>query len=608
MSKRSSLINWMTSLAVVLITAVVLAVCYDFYYDLNDDVLIKDILGGTYSGTPDGHCIQSYFLLGFPISLLYRLAPRIPWYGGMLWLFQFGSLFFIVGRSLKMYERRSFKTLRSELLVKAVTAAAQTLFLAFLLFEHLINIQYTVTVAIMSGAAIVWILTVPKTDKPLEFIRKCFPAIIIVFLAFLLRSEMLLLMLPFIGLSGLFKWSLEKKFFSKENLTKYLGTFGIIIGFLAVGFLSEKVAYGSSEWTTFTDFFDARTELYDFRGIPPYEGNEDFYDSEGLLKEEQVLLENYNFGIDDKIDGKLLWETAAYSEEQRNSAQSFVERIKENIKLYIYQVTHGKNSEGSDYPWNVIVFAMYLLVGCHIIQRHGYKGLWRLALLFAGRSVIRLYIMMGNRTPDRIMHSLFFIEIVLLFGMLVLYSKEAEWEDGSNEQVEKGTNGNPRNNMTRVSYITAILPLAVYVLLTAVVLLNRPSEVLNNRKEREETNAAYNSLLEYTGNNTDNFYFIDVYSTVPYSEKIFGQNFSKVNYELMGGWACNCPLMKDKFVRYGFSEMEEGLLTDSVFFITDSQRPIEWLTEYYGAKGKTITSELVETIDGKFDIYAITGR
>ena len=36
---------------------------FDFYYDLNDDVLIKDILSGVYTGTPEGRTMQLLSLI-----------------------------------------------------------------------------------------------------------------------------------------------------------------------------------------------------------------------------------------------------------------------------------------------------------------------------------------------------------------------------------------------------------------------------------------------------------------------------------------------------------------------------------------------------------------
>ena len=40
---------------------------FDLYYDLNDDVLIKDIVSGAYTGTPDAHSIQMLYPISFLI-------------------------------------------------------------------------------------------------------------------------------------------------------------------------------------------------------------------------------------------------------------------------------------------------------------------------------------------------------------------------------------------------------------------------------------------------------------------------------------------------------------------------------------------------------------
>ena len=75
--------NCILSLAMALILAGILAARFDFYYDLNDDVLIKDILSGVYSGTPDGHTMQLLYPLGALLALLYR-GLSIPVFGAFL--------------------------------------------------------------------------------------------------------------------------------------------------------------------------------------------------------------------------------------------------------------------------------------------------------------------------------------------------------------------------------------------------------------------------------------------------------------------------------------------------------------------------------------------
>ena len=90
--------NCILSLAMALILAGILAARFDFYYDLNDDVLIKDILSGVYSGTPDGHTMQLLYPLGALLALLYR-GLSIPVFGAFLLFCQFGSIWAVGYRS-----------------------------------------------------------------------------------------------------------------------------------------------------------------------------------------------------------------------------------------------------------------------------------------------------------------------------------------------------------------------------------------------------------------------------------------------------------------------------------------------------------------------------
>ena len=65
--------NYILAFAVMAVNVIVMAVCFDFYYDLNDDTMMKDIMSGVYSGMPDGHNMQTLYPLGALIALCYRL-------------------------------------------------------------------------------------------------------------------------------------------------------------------------------------------------------------------------------------------------------------------------------------------------------------------------------------------------------------------------------------------------------------------------------------------------------------------------------------------------------------------------------------------------------
>ena len=83
--------NLAASLLMTVAVFAVFSIGWDFYYDLNDDVLIKDVLSGVYSGSPSGYTMQLLYPLGFVLSVLYR-ALSLPVFGIFLVLCQFGAV------------------------------------------------------------------------------------------------------------------------------------------------------------------------------------------------------------------------------------------------------------------------------------------------------------------------------------------------------------------------------------------------------------------------------------------------------------------------------------------------------------------------------------
>ena len=60
-----------------------------FVYAIADDVIMRDIASGAFTGTPDGHLIFIQYGLGFLISRFYLLNGQVDWYG----FFLAGALF-----------------------------------------------------------------------------------------------------------------------------------------------------------------------------------------------------------------------------------------------------------------------------------------------------------------------------------------------------------------------------------------------------------------------------------------------------------------------------------------------------------------------------------
>lgn len=570
-------INLILTLLSVVILLLITALRYDFYYDLNDDVMMKDILAGCYTGVPESHNIQMLYLVSAFISALYRIAGGLPWYGIFLLACQFGCIFIIAYRSLCCLKRISSKTLVALLIVLLSISG---------FLQHLVFVQYTYTATLLAATGAFWFLTVEKELMVKQFIVKNIPAILLVVIGYLIRSEMVLLVLPFICAAGVIRWSLEESIFSKENWIKYpVVIVGILAGIL-IGEGTHAIAYSAPEWQKFTEYFNNRTELYDFQVPPDYQENKEFYDSVGLTESEQQLFINYNFGLDDEIDEKLVGELADYAASIKTEKISFGENLRYSLWYYCYRTVHLE-----DFPYNVFTIMAYFLVLLASVlftkEKRILQLLWtvlRLGFLFLVRTSLWMYIIMRGRYPSRITHSLYIMELCILAGFLLVSIKNAA--------------------PTIVKRVFASLAGGVFLVSALISLKTSLSQADKEYARREELNQIWKNFQTYCSleENRDNFYFVDVYSTVDYSQKMFENvDNSLQNNDIMGGWACKSPLYEKKLSAFGMTSMEEALISQPGIYIAadETETDLQWLVKYYSDHGKTISLEEVGRITGE---------
>ena len=409
--KRNENKIWALGFTVLLCALV--SIRFDFYYDLNDDVLMKDILAGVYTGEPESRNIQMLFPLSWFLSLLYCLAGNLPWYGMFLCGCQFLAIYLLTERMLKFFPKEW---------EKAAVVCTEGAMLATLLLRELVFVQYTFTCAMLAGTAAFLFLTAEAEERAWDFLRKNISCVLLAVAAYLMRSEMLLLLLPFLCVAGLARWLSEKTVWTKENAGKYFLVFGVLLLGIGLGQGVHMLAYGSGEWREFTAFFDKRTELYDFQFIPPYEENKDFYESIGMAAGRQEVLRSGNFGLDEEIDADCLEEVVDYAKKLKGEWQITAEVWKQAIVNYRYRTFH-KTDHKADYPWNLPAVGLYVVVLIVAVWNRHFRYIPELLLLGTVRTGLWMFILYRGRAPERITHSLYLVEILILIGMLLWESR-----------------------------------------------------------------------------------------------------------------------------------------------------------------------------------------
>lgn len=603
--------NCILTLSIMLLNVILMGICFDFYYDLNDDTMMKDIMSGVYTGTPDGHNMQTLYILGAVIDLCYRLCGRIPWYGLFLCLCQFGCFYLLGVRLTGLTERRyqavsalkegSCKDLTGKVLVLLILS----LFQWGVCLPHLVNVQYTITCAVMSATAIFLFVTTPETDNAKQFVIKNIPSILLVIIAYQLRTEMLLLTLPFVALAGMFRWGEEEKIFTKENWKKYGKVVGVMLAGMLLSRCIDFIAYGSPEWQGFLDFFNARTTVYDFY-MEVVTQDEFAADLEqiGVTPVQQTLLRNYNFGLDDTIDTQMLDRIADYAADTVGGSKDWGAVFKEKSKVYFYRIFHT-----GDAPYNFIVlwaYAAVLAAGLgasfeniafentaagkaekgNRLRRYVFIGL--IVLVAVVRTAIWMFLLMRGRDPERITHSIYLVEFALLTAGFVrrIYTCET------------------KNYMLHGMVVWLLI-------LVGANLMSGIQTVQYDQRQRETVNQDWQDIDAYCRTHHDNFYFEDVYSTVAFSQKMFTEvNNTFANYDILGGWMNKSPLYQEKMAQYAIDSVTDALLhQDNVYLIMSDKEAAEqgfdWMIDYYADKGITVSVIRRDTINENYAVYEV---
>ena len=559
--------NLAASLLMTVAVFAVFSIGWDFYYDLNDDVLIKDVLSGVYSGSPSGYTMQLLYPLGFVLSVLYR-ALSLPVFGIFLVLCQFGAVWAVGYQSAECCRTRKGK---------AEALVSEAILWISVFGMHLVYIQYTVTAGMLAAAALFWILTAKR--------RRWF-ALVLYWLAFCLRTEIALLLLPLACVAGL--CALVREWKKERAAVRYFSLFGILILGMGALYAADAAAYSAPEWKQFRQFFDDRTALYDYRldFVEQYEENRAVYEKLGISQERQQLLANYNFGADDEMDAAMMHRLA-----QEASAAQEKSDFKKALSVAVWRLAHENWFGKGHAPFNLLWLGMGLLLCIFFCMKRRFGRIWQPLLGGACGTALWLYLLLQGRMVERVTHPLYLAQILLFAGMLFAESRAADAVKLKIADTETWSLGLAAG-MCALAGI-ACLPGAV-------------SRIEAEAGRREEVNAANEAVMDYCRAHPKTLYLEDVYSTVAYSEKLMTDRDKPFNYDLLGGWLVKSPLTSRKLSAFGFSSMGEAVRAgEGVNILAEEGADMSWLKEFFTDTG--VEAELLKVggIEGGTDIYQV---
>lgn len=517
--KKQTAIVWCVCMLYLLIIMQVIPITYA----INDDVAMRDIASGSLTGTPDYHLIFIKAAFGWVLTGLYRCFEGIDWYGCVF----LGMMVLCCGILLERWNSWCIQKDKKPWYIIGWYVIGIT----GILLEHMLNFQFTVTAAILAGTAIFLYGTTGREDN--NFYGRTGSVLILLWLSFCVRSDVLFMAVPFGGLIFLAKAdSIKRKVITA--LIAMVGLLGIMV--------FEKEAYGSEEWQAYLSYNDERSMVYDYYGVPAYEENREFYEKIGLKEYDVENLKRYNLCFVNDLETGKMHQIAGYAKEQYFAENSLGKRIKAGIKAALKGELDPENLLLNGLTKFVIGFNIFL----SLKRKKKKKFLTNLGFLLCEGGLIS-YLGLQGRFPTRVGTALFLIELGSAAALLY--------------QEELGTESlDWRKNKVRLSYITGAL-----ILLFGARLFS----IKQKQQKMYQYNREYEILQDFYQEHEENVYFIAEWFVSGYSDIFHLQRKnSKANGFEMGGWLALSPIYEEELRQNGIEcSADEAIIENENVYV-----------------------------------------
>ncbi|MCQ2512278.1 MAG: hypothetical protein MJ092_02680 [Lachnospiraceae bacterium] len=587
-TKKGVVFNLILSLALTVVFFLVVRLFYSFTYGVIDDPFIETVLSGAYTGTPDANVVYIKHPLAALLAFLYTVQPAINWHFGLL----VGC--FVVCAFLVNFRICSNV---SKLLNKIIFMVLFLLLFILCLAKLFITAHYSMCAGVLVGTGIFYFLTIKYESSKRNLILNYIVSLLLLYLAYCLRARTLFMLMPIAFVAFLYKFFNAKQAFKKQNIIRWI-IFPIVL-FIGVGAIElvHSSAYKSDAWKEFLKFNDARTTLYDFYGVPDYEGNEEFYDSIGVEKERVFMYKDrYYLEFTDGMEDDMLEKIADYSVARIKEKYPTRERLGLSVKAL------GENLSQKVYQpmnWIAAGLALALIICCFIFQR-----LRAAIIIFFGKLaalVPWIYMIYMGKPTYRVTSGIWFAELLFLIGIII---------DNAEPVREKIRRFSRNTSVAKTMMKVIIAALLAAAMLFGIITYYPKTE--KSVKNILKTAAVRDQLQDWCRERPENLYILesDVIK-LGFNYKTMNSRF--LNFYYPGGWPSKMPQAKEKiWARYGIDSIESGIIENNqVYLVAFADKDMTYWTDFYRLNYPEAKLQKIETIkfDGtEFAIYQMQGK
>lgn len=550
----------------VAIAAAGISVLFGYCFSTNDDAMLRNIVSGNYTGTPDAHLVYIMYPLGFVWKCLYSVLPEIPWYDCFMVGMHYLCWFMILFRLGQLFEKRISK-------IVAVTVGMAGCIIVDL--PYLVMHQYTVLAALLATVAIFWLATSAKKKGRLYWADRIV-CIVFLTLCLWLRNQVFLMALP-IGLVLLILelTATEEEGEKTSPHMKRIGLFlAVVFAIMLVSFGIEKIAYSSEEWQDFEVYNEARTDVYDFYGVPGFVQYEEQYEQMGIDSADWIVLDHYDGGFMAELDSSLMVQVAQLSKQSWKDIQQTYNVFLQNLYSVCKTILYNEIQ-----PIGCILMVLYV------------SALWstyknkqkNVALCITGmllfQAVFVGYFIWKQRFPEHVSYGFYLMQAMCLAAILLKNKVRTE-----------------RDIKTEKFWLVLGAVLCAVVVAGMGIYRIRTTKTQFDNVQARANDWKY--VNEYFSQNENARYCIVTKSFVFATEEMFGANdVESDNMIRTGTWVQNSPLQREQENAINVTNLAQQVAGAEEFYVVQAaENDLDWLNSFWQGNGYNVSAEVEDTI------------
>ena len=548
------------------LSVIVFLIIYKFIpivYSTNDDRMIAEIVSGQFTGKPESYGIQMTYGFTWFLSKLYEITRSFNWYGIVLigvQIFSFGAILYRIQSFAKKWQGKIY-----------ILTAAILLYLGLWLKVY-VQLTYTTTAAFVGMAAIFWYATSETNWKNVLM------TVLLANIAFCIRPNIFYMFVPATGLVYLWKM-FGKKDFKKLTIAAPF----IVLAVTAVLFVINAAAYSKDGWKEFRDFFDVRTNVYDYYDLRPYGENPELYEPYGISEEEFNMMRVYNYTVLGDLPKEFFPEYLEACEElEAEQGINFVSKSVDAVKIFIKDVLRGGYG-----IQNTVLFAAAIVLLILLIWKKNYPLTIYLGIQSAVICVVWLYFTYWGRAIERIQMTMSLIFLAVILHVLIEMKEMHLYRDETTGRLS----GNGKASL--------ILGMLSFLLIAGINF----KDFRNDNIAKTYWYGDVQTIKEYCAQDPDRLYYMDIATMTELYGRCQIKNTEPeyINYISMGDWSAYCPHYEEKLERHSVENIAESITDENTYVIMLHNYQLKCMKEYLG-----VEEEWVETIFGANDVpYAV---